>query len=484
MSSNIMGDLANATKALNAHRFGVTTAGTNIANVNNPEYARQKAILGDRGTIQTLVGPRGLGVEVVGFAQMRDTVLDREVLRETSINSSLQSQYDALVKAEANMGQEINRTGDSAFIDGVANDVSSAGGLAEVVNDYFNAFHSLSANPSSDAEKESLLQKSEMLVQKLNVTSKRFSDLKDDLSSEVETDLGDTNRLIGEVARLNAEIARAEASNAGAALTLRDQRQARLADLSEFIQIDVSNIKDSGGQVSVSVSTINGSFKLVNEGRFEQIGFDDSIPGAAKFSIESSGEQILIKGGSMHGALTARDGGIQDYIGSLDRLASEIVVQVNGLYNTGTAPGNTNYFADTGDPAQRTAAGISLDSTLSTTTLRTTNDVAQEQGDNTLILAIAELDGAEFSGLGDRSFSSFYRATISDLAQNVATVESRLEDEGIVFNLLKEQQDSVSGVSIDEEMTDMMKFQRAFEATARHIKAIDEMLDVIINRLI
>jgi flagellar hook-associated protein 1 FlgK len=482
MSSNIMGDLANATKALNAHRFGVTTAGTNIANVNNPDYARQRAILGDRGTIQTLVGPRGLGVEVVGFAQMRDTVLDREVLRETSINSSLKSQYDAFAKAEANMGQEINRTGDSAFIDGA--DGSSPGGLAEIVNDYFNAFHSLSANPSSDAEKESLLQKSEMLVQKLNVTSKRFSDLKDDLSSEVQTDLGDTNRLIEEIARLNVEIARAEASKAGAALTLRDQRQSRLAALSEFIQVDVSNIKGSGGQVSVSISTINGSFKLVNEGRPEQISFDDSIPGTPKFAIESSGEQILIKGGSMHGALTARDGGIQDYIGSLDRLASEMVVQVNALYNTGTAPGNTNFFTDTGDPAQRTAAGISLDSTLSTTTLRTTNDVAQEQGDNTLILAIAELDGAEFSGLGDRSFSSFYRATISDLAQNVATVESRLEDEGIVFNLLKEQQDSVSGVSIDEEMTDMMKFQRAFEATARHIKAIDEMLDVIINRLI
>ena len=477
-----MGDLANATKALNAHRFGVTTAGTNIANVNNPDYARQKAILGDRGTIQTLVGPRGLGVEVVGFAQMRDTVLDREVLRETSINSSLQSQYDALAKAEANMGQEINRTGDSAFIDGASG--SSAGGLAEIVNDYFNAFHSLSANPSSDAEKESLLQKSEMLVQKLNVTSKRFSDLKDDLSSEVQTDLGDTNRLIEEIARLNAEIARAEASNAGAALTLRDQRQSRLAALSEFIQIDVSNIKGSGGQVSVSVSTINGSFKLVNEGRSEQISFDDSIPGAPKFAIESSGEQILIKGGSMHGAVTARDGGIQDYIGSLDRLASEMVVQVNTLYNTGTAPGNTNFFTDTGNPAQRTAAGISLAATLSTTTLRTTNAAAQEQGDNTLVLAIAELDGTEFSGLGNRSFSSFYRATVSGLAQDVATVESRLENEGIVFNLLKEQQDSVSGVSIDEEMTDMMKFQRAFEATARHIKAIDEMLDVIINRLI
>lgn len=484
MGANILGDLANATKALNAHRFGVTTAGTNIANVNNPDYARQRAILGDRGTIQTTSGPASLGVEVVGFAQMRDTVLDREILRETSINSSLSAQQAALSKAEANMGQEIDRTGDSAFIDGVTTSGSGAGGLAETVNSFFNAFHSLSANPSSDAEKESLLQKSEMLIQKLNVTSERFSDLKDDLSNEVETDLADANRLIGEVARLNSEIARAEASHAGQALDLRDQRQARLQSLSEFMRIDVSNIKDSGGQVSVSVSTISGSFKLIERGTFEQINFDDSVAGLPQFTIEGSGEQVLIKGGSIHGAITARDGGIQDYIGSLDRLASELVDQLNGKYNTGTAPGTTNFFTDTGNAAQKTAAGISLDATLSTTTLRTTNEVAQEQGDNTLVLAIAELDSSEFSGLGDRSFSSFYRATVSDLAQDVATVSSRLEDEGIVFNLLKEQQDAVSGVSIDEEMTDMMKFQRAFEATARHIKAIDEMLDVIINRLI
>ena len=187
------------------------------------------------------------------------------------------------------MGQEINRTGYSAFIDGVANDGSGAGGLAGVLNDFFNAFHSLSANPGSDAEKESLLQKSEMLIQKLNVTSTRFADLKDDLSSVVETDLEDVNRLLGEVARLNSEIARAEASHAGQALTLRDQRQARLADLSEYMQVDVNNIKNSGGQVSVSVSTINGPLKLIEEGRFEQINFDDSVPGLPQFTIEGSG---------------------------------------------------------------------------------------------------------------------------------------------------------------------------------------------------
>ena len=308
--------------------------------------------------------------------------------------------------------------------------------------------------------------------------------MKDDISSQVVTDIGDANRLIEEIARLNAEIARAEANHAGQALDLRDQRQARLEDLSEYMQVEVSNLPNSGGQIRVSIGTVTGSVNVIEEGRFERINFDDSVPGLPRFTMDSSGEQVLIKAGSIHGSLTARDGGIQEYMNSLDRLASELVDQVNGLYNSGVAPGNTNFFTDTADPAQKTAAGISLDATLTSSSLRTTNDSAQEQGDNTLVLAIAELDSAEFAGLGNRSFSSYYRANVSDLAQDVATVNSRLEDEGIVFKLLKEQQDSVSGVSIDEEMTDMMKFQRAFEATSRHIRIIDEMLDVIVNQLV
>ena len=129
---SILGDLSNATKALNAHRLGVTTAGTNIANVNNPEYSRQRVILGDRGFVQTGIGVQGLGVEVIGFTQMRDQILDREILRETSVNSSLEAQSSALRRAEASMGQEIDRTGDSAFIDGVANYGTGSGGLMTI----------------------------------------------------------------------------------------------------------------------------------------------------------------------------------------------------------------------------------------------------------------------------------------------------------------------------------------------------------------
>lgn len=485
MSSNIIGDLHNATKALNAHRFGVTTAGTNIANVNNPDYARQRATLGDRGTLNTLVGPRGLGVEVVGFSHMRDAVLDKEILRESSLNSSLEAQQAALAKAESSIGQEINRSGDSPFVDGAASGTGN-GGMAEAISNFFNAFHSLSANPASDAEKEALVQKADILTQKFNVTAERFSDLQQDMSFQVETDIAEANQLIEHIARLNSEIARAEANHAGQALDLRDQRQARLEDLSELIQFTTTNIPNSGGQIRVQVPNENGSelVDLVEHARFRRIAFDNSDLSNPTFTIsDADNTKISIRGGSVHGALEARDGPIQQYVSSLDALASEFVTQVNALYNSGSPPGNTNFFNDTGAALQRTAAGISLDATLDSTSLRTTNAAAQEQGDNTLALAIAELDETKHASLGNRTFSSFYRAQVSDLGQSVSSVKSRLQDEGAVFKLLQAQQDSVSGVSIDEEMADMIKFQRAYEATGRLIRSIDEMLDVIINRL-
>ena len=486
MSSNILGDLANATKALNAHRFGVTTAGTNIANVNNPEYARQRAILGDRGTINTIVGPRGMGVEVVGFAHMRDMILDRELLREQSINSSLEAQLAALSKAESSVGQEIDRSGDSPFVDGVSSDASGAGGLASSLNQFFNAFHSLSANPASDAEKEALMQKSGVLVEKINVTAQRFEDLKGDLTLQVTTDLDEANQLVTEIARLNSEIARAEASHSGQALDLRDLRQARLQDLSKLTQISVSEIPDSGGQIKVTMPTTGGggpaTIDIVSRGVSKEIVFDDSVPGLPTFSIKGTTTNISIRGGSIHGSLQARDGSIQGFLNGLDSLAGALVTEVNNLYNTGVAPGTTNFFENTG-AASLTALGIALDPTLSTGTLRTTNDPAQEQGDNSLVLAIAELDETDFAALGNRTISSFYRGKVSDLGAVISTVDARLEDEGIVFRLLQAQRDAVSGVSIDEEMTDMMKFQRAFEATGRVIRSIDEMLDVIINRM-
>ena len=82
--SGLFGSLTNNVKALNAQSRAIETAGRNLANVNNPHYARQRVLFGDRGTVQTALGPQSLGLEALGITQLRDTLLDKQVLRETA----------------------------------------------------------------------------------------------------------------------------------------------------------------------------------------------------------------------------------------------------------------------------------------------------------------------------------------------------------------------------------------------------------------
>src|SRR5438132_1665088 len=108
--SGLIGNLINGAKSLAAQGKGVELAGRNLANVNNPAYARQRVILGDRGTVMTATGPESMGVEAMGVQAIRDQFLDRQVLRETAQSALLQAQQTQLQKTQANLGEQIDRS--------------------------------------------------------------------------------------------------------------------------------------------------------------------------------------------------------------------------------------------------------------------------------------------------------------------------------------------------------------------------------------
>src|SRR6185312_7446204 len=110
------------------------TAGRNLANVNNPNYARQRIIFGDRGTVQTPLGAQSLGLEAKQVEQMRDFLLDRQVVREKSLLSSYETQQSAYQNAQAGLGQSIDRTGETD-----SSGAAGAGtGISESLSDFFN----------------------------------------------------------------------------------------------------------------------------------------------------------------------------------------------------------------------------------------------------------------------------------------------------------------------------------------------------------
>ena len=102
-------------------------------------------------------------------------------------------------------------------------------------------------------------------------------------------------------------------------------------------------------------------------------------------------------------------------------------------------------------------------------------------GDNTTVLALAQLANTRYASLGNQTFNERYNQTVAQLGQELDSTNSQVTNEETVMNALQQQRDSVSGVSLDEEMTDLMKFQRAYQASARLISVLDSMLDTVVN---
>lgn len=475
--SGLFGALSRTTQALNAQSQGIYTAGRNMANVNNSDYARQRVALGDKGTVDTPLGPRSLGVEALGLNHVRDAILDKQVAREISLMAALEVEAEALFQAQLSVGQEINRQDDSAFVDSV--DATGGGdSIGAAITELFNAFSSLAANPRSDAEKQILIQKAETLVSQFNTVDGRLDNLQVGLSERVLSEVDQVNGLLQSISDLNRQIAQFEITNAGGALDLRDKRQAKLEELAKFMDFVVEEPPGGAGQVRLFSKDAGENPVLILEKSepFTAVSFDGSA-----FSAGGPPPVTLaLSGGTMTGHLNARDGAIASLRGNLDLLAEQIVTAVNSAYNPGGS--STDFFLASGT----TAASIDLDPTLTAKTLRATN--TPDAGANEVALAVADLGVNRFDTAGgdviDGTFASNYAGIVSGLANSVATAQQRYEDQDTIHRLILERRDSISGVSLDEEMAELVKYQRAFDASARVMRVIDEMLETVVNGLL
>ncbi|MBM3852426.1 MAG: flagellar hook-associated protein FlgK, partial [Verrucomicrobia bacterium] len=291
---------------------------------------------------------------------------------------------------------------------------------------------------------------------------------------QIENNLADVNRLLATIADLNAQIGRFEVNAPGSAVDLRDQRQARFEELAAKLPVELQDL--SGGRIRVVARNAAGGEVILVDGA--------NAAGTAAFdgSQVTAGDPptaLAPESGFIKGCLTARDGTIAVLRRDLDLLARQLVASVNQAYNPTGATGD--FF----DPTGATAGTLSLANGLSVSTLKTSDGGAA--GDNSIALAIAGLATRRFStATGDAfdgSFSGFFSQTVGKLGQALAGANARVEDQANIEKLVRGQRDALSGVSLDEEMADLMKFQRAFQASSRVFQTIDELLEIVVNRL-
>jgi flagellar hook-associated protein 1 len=467
--SGLFATLNSSVKALTAHSRAIEITGKNLANVNNTTYARQRVIYGDRGTVVTPTGAESLGLEALGVQQMRDTLLDLQVAREVSLSSSYLAEQSGYQRAQAGLGQSIDRA------TGASSTGTTANGLGAAIDDFFNGFQSFAANPTDDGQRQTLLQRAAILTDRFQLADQRLGQVQAGLDSQIGTDVQSVNTLLSTIADLNAQIGRFEVNAPGSAVDLRDQREAKIEELATKLPIAVNNAGAS--QIQVVVKDASGAdVVLVNQGTVQgPVAFNGTqVTGGASATV------LALSGGSIQGSLNARDGGVQTLRDNLDALAQQLVTSVNAAYNPTSAVGG-DFFTATGT----TAGTINVVSTITSANLKASNGGAA--GDNTLALAVAQLAEQTFSTAAsdsiDGTFSGFFSKTVSSIGQDLAAANSKVADQTNIEKLVRSQRDAVSGVSLDEEMANLMQYQRAFQASSRVFSVVDELLDTVVNRL-
>jgi flagellar hook-associated protein 1 FlgK len=458
----LIGTLEMSKRALDTSRQAIELTGHNLSNVSNPAYARQRLKIQTAETLPGPNGPTGTGAVVAGVEQIRSKLLDNQIATETSVTGFLEAKQRALQFGEVNLGQQLDRQASTPEAATAALGVGGQFGLVEGLSDYFNAWQALSASPNSTADRQVVLLKGENLAEKFNNLNTRLTRLREDLNQSVSDDVSEANQLLTDIADLSASISSGDIGSAGNANDLRDRRQGKIESLARLVNIQTSESATQTFNLSV-----NGVALIADNQLTDTLETYTDADGGTQIQTQS-GTALTLSSGTMQGTIT----------NEINTLAGRLISEVNSLHASGYAlDGITtgqNFFDGTD------ASDIQINSVVRNDASLIQASGNGDPGNNSVALSIAQLRAVPQAPLGNLTFSDSYNQSIANFGQALSNVNSQLQDQESVNRMLNQQRDSISGVSIDEEMANLVIFQRAFQASAKMITTVDELLQNVI----
>lgn len=459
-----------AKSGLTAAQSGLDVTGNNIANLSTEGYSRQvvdqtETYLGSASDklLPILKQSGGLGVTVQGINQVRSQFLDlryRDANAENSANSKMLS---ILTDVENNFDETVNN------------------GLSAMLDDFSNQLQVLSLN-AGEVEYSSLARSSaQKVAQTLNQYSTQLSAIRQQTVAEMGISVTDANTLLDKINTINGSI-KVATMQGSSTNELNDMRNQYLDKLSSYMNIKATYNQD--GTVSVS----SGSTTLLDaeNGTLAAITMDDSSSGVR---LLADGAEMTPTGGSLFGSMQALNGkgsyaasgengfrGIPYYQASLDSLADSLSTTFNSLNGSGKP-----LFS--GSEAEDIAISSQWLSNPNYITATQDPDGAKGKNDNLLRMISAMEEDRSITSDFNGNFSGFLLSVTGDVAIDVDHTSDISETSDMVFRAVGNEREGTMGVSLNEETTNLIKYQKAFAASARVMTALDESLDVLINRM-
>ncbi len=514
MSSTFFG-LEVSRRALASQQAALNITGHNISNANTQGYTRQigNFTATTPYTISTGGGNMSLGsgVTLDTISRARDAFVDRQFRGETSKQQYWAGRQDSLSKVEG----MLNEPSDNS--------------LSNDLNKFWSSWSELSKNPGNMGARSVVRARAQTLTDSFHSIAQQVSDMRENMDSSIKVQVRQINIYGQQIKDLNDQIKRAEVSGDNPN-DLRDLRDSLVDDLSKIVSVRIVETKDpnftdrSVGNYKVIIGDETSGNTLVNDStvRFLEDPPPQNAEGFARvvWSDDPSKEiELGTKLGSLSANIQVRDQDLVKFGAQFDTLAQGIAHAVNALHQTGqglTAEGiiGINFFTDGSNPPASTPPALP---SITASTISINLDILEDanriatgaipldgtslvtEGDGSIAQAISSLSSgwnaltsliAEgrfgATGLNPLSASSlgdFYGANVAQIGVDVQQANRMKAGEDILVTNLMNQRESSIGVSLDEEMANLVKFQKSYSAAARMVTMMDDMLDTIVNRM-
>ena len=442
-----------------AHQSAIAVASHNISNTNTLGYSRQRAELVTLPVLQTMNGQFGTGVQA------------------TTVTRSDSVFVDAALRAEA--GAQARYDTSSSGLQDLDAVLTSSGGvpIGNALTDFFNSAQAMTTNPESLAVRQTFIDSGKKLANLFNTASQQLDLLHTGRDATISQDATTINSTLTQIADLNKQITTSE-PNSGAANDLRDKRDALVLQLGSSMDLNVSE-------------ATNGSITITANGEALVSGFNVSPVQAASTGVppqmeiqSGNGVSLTTMNGSLRGMKDTYDAEAA-LRSQLDTIAAGVISNVNAIHAAPGAAFDLNGNQGVAFFTGTDAASIAVNAVVAADPNKVAAASTAAPGSNGAILKLAQLQdqkvlpgGAGVSTLND---------SLTNLASGVGSQAKNALDLKSVHDLAlttwQQRQQSINGVNMDEELSNMMTLQHAYQAAARVMSAVDMMMDTIINKM-
>ena len=457
--ADLFSALTSATRALEAQRFALDVTGQNIANVNTPGYSRR--VVDFAAVPPEIPQSAGRGVEVAGIRAQRDRLVERRLYQETTGAGREAAIADALGLVEVALG-------------------AGGQGIDSRLTAYFNSLSRLADSPTSAVARQDVLLQGTALATAFRDTAARFGELRRDADRRVGATVDEINQISARIAVLNGALG--DAGHTGPGLHMQDELANLVRQLAALTDITVVGRPDGG----VDIDIADGRALVVGHTAYTVSAAATAPEGLTAVTLGGADITARLTGGRLGGLLQVRDAYIPGYVGQIDEAAFALAQAVNAVHAAGfDLDGGTGqaFFGFANPPAGTAgaAAALIVNPAVAGDIRRIAAARAAEPGDNGAARDMAAIRDARLLGGGTATLVDSWGQLVYRVGRDVQTANDESALRRQIVLQVERLRDEVSGVSLDEEAMNLMKFQRAYEANARFFQVIDQALATLIN---